>query len=204
MIANTPDTHHITRLLGEIAEGKTTARDELVSAVYQQLRKIAQVRMNAERPGHTLQATELVNEACIQMLPGLPGRSFHNRSEFYGAAAEAMRRVLIGHARKRLTQKRGGCAVVRLESDAIGNVAQLADSDDPHAIIALNEAFEQLERAHPDRAAVVKLRFFAGLSVEETAEALGVSLPTVKRRWRTARALLYDALERDVESGAIR
>lgn len=193
------DTHEVTRLLGEIAEGRDSARDELVTAVYDQLRKIAQVRMNAERPGHTLQATALVNEACMRLLPGLAERNVRDRFDFYGAAAEAMRRVLIDHARGRMREKRGGGEWERVQ---LNTVADLADADDPMTIIALNEAFEQLAREHPDRAEVVRLRFFAGLSVEETAATLGLSEPTVKRRWRTARALLFQALNRQTdESG---
>jgi RNA polymerase sigma factor (TIGR02999 family) len=124
------DTHQVTRLLGEIAEGKTSAREELVSAVYQQLRKIAQVRMAAERPGHTLQATALVHEACMRLLPGLGERNIKDRYDFYGAAAEAMRRILIGHARKRQCEKRGGGRDLEM-IDSVGNVAQLADANDP-------------------------------------------------------------------------
>ncbi len=185
------DTHQVTRLLGEIAEGKDAARDELVSAVYDQLRKIAQMRMKAERSGHTLQATALVNEACMRLLPGLEERNLRNRYDFFGAAAEAMRRVLLDHARKRLTEKRG--AGVQME--ALANVAELADAQDPFAVIALNEAFESLARDFPDRAAVVRMRFFAGLTIEETAETLGISLATTKRRWSTARAQLFKALK---------
>ncbi|MEZ5328111.1 MAG: ECF-type sigma factor [Verrucomicrobiales bacterium] len=190
------ETHYVTRLLGEIAEGKDSARDDLISAVYDQLRKIAQVRMNAERPGHTLQATALVNEACLRLLPGLAERNVRDRYDFYGAAAEAMRRVLIDHARGRMREKRGGGEWERVP---LNTVADLADAHDPMTIIALNDAFEHLAQAHPDRAEVVRLRFFAGLSVEETAATLGVSEPTVKRRWRTARALLFQALNRQVD-----
>ncbi|MEZ5328118.1 MAG: ECF-type sigma factor [Verrucomicrobiales bacterium] len=190
------ETHHVTRLLGEIAEGVDSARDELISAVYDQLRKIAQVRMNAERPGHTLQATALVNEACMRLLPGLAERNVRDRYDFYGAAAEAMRRVLLDHARKRLTEKRGG----GVDMEPIGNVADLADAQDPYTVIALNEAFEQLVADFPERAEVVRLRFFAGLTIEETAEALGVSLATTKRRWSTARAQLFKALRDSARS----
>ncbi len=189
------DTHQVTRLLGEIAEGKDAARDELVRAVYNQLRKIAQMRMAAERPDHTLQATALVHEAYLKLAPGLAEREIKNHYDFYGAASEAMRRILVDHARARSSQKRGGGLVLRLES-----VAQLADADDPEAVMALDEAFEILEKRHSDLARLVRLRFFAGLSVEETARVLEVSEPTVKRRWQMARMILFDLLEKKSES----
>ena len=185
------ETHHITRLLSQVAEGQEHARDDLVSAVYQQLRKIAQRRMAGEGPNPSLQATELVHEAYLKLEPGMGERGFRNRYDFYGAAAEAMRRILIDHARRRRAAKRGsGRAAV-----PIGNVAQLADTADPEAVLALNEAFEHLESENPDLAKVVGLRFFAGLSVQETAQTLGISEPTVKRRWRFARTVLFEVLE---------
>lgn len=188
------ETHRITLLLSQIADGDERARDELVTAVYQQLRKIAQVRMAAEGPGHTLQATELVHEAYLRLSPGMGERGFRNRYDFYGAAGEAMRRILIDHARRRRTAKRGsGQSALPLS-----NVAQLADTADPAAVLALNEAFERLESESPELGKLVRLRFFAGLDVAETAMALGVSEPTVKRRWRFARAVLFEALERKV------
>ncbi len=184
------DTHHVTRLLGEIADGKTAARDPLIEAVYEELRKIARVRMAAERPGHTLQATELVHLAFLKLAPDIGGRDFKNHHEFYAAAAEAMRRILIDHARKRGTAKRGG----PLGPVSIANVAELADEQDPSTILAFNESFELLDQDHPELAELVRLRFFAGLSVEETARVLDISEPTVKRRWRYARALLLASL----------
>jgi len=120
---DTSDIPNITRLLGEIAEGSTSARGELITAVYQQLRKIAQVRMAGERPDHTLQATALVHEAYLRLSDDLGGRVIKNRQDFYGAAAEAMRRILIDHARKHGAEKRGG-GLVRVP---LANVADLAD-----------------------------------------------------------------------------
>ena len=151
--------------------------------------------MSAERPDHALQATELVHEVYVKLLPSFEGY-LKSRYDFYGAAAEAMRRILIDHARTRLSKKRGDGAKVSIE-----NVAQLANDDDPEAVMALNEAFEKLDRDHPDLAKLVRLRFFAGLSVEETARVMEVSEPTVKRRWRVARTLLFDALEKNPRSG---
>ena len=191
------ETHRVTRLLGEIAEGKDAARDPLIEAVYGELRKIAKVRMAAERSDHTLQATELVNQAFLKISPDLGERDFRNHHEFYAAAAEAMRRILIDHARRRGAGKRGGGN----HPIAIANVAELADHSDPEAVMAFNEAFEWLARDHPDLAELVKLRFFAGLSVEETARLLEVSEATVKRRWRYARALLLNVLAGNETSG---
>lgn len=187
-----PQTHEVTRLLAEIAEGKGSARDELVATVYQQLRKIAQVRMNAERPDHTLQATALVHEVYVKLADELNGSSLKNRYDFYGAAAEAMRRILTDHARKRGAQKRGG-DFVRVP---MANVMELANAEDSRAVMVVDEAFEELHAEHPDFADVVRLRFFAGLSIEETAAVLSISTPTVNRRWKLARAMLHEILER--------
>jgi len=189
------DTHHVTRLLGEIAEGDTSARDELITAVYQQLRQIAQVRMTNERSGHTLQATALVHEAYLKLANDLGGKTIKNRYNFYGAASEAMRRILIDHARKRGAEKRD-CGLVRVPMANVANVANLAETAHPDAILAVDEAFEILLAEQPAFAEVVRLRFFAGLNVEETADVMGVSTPTVKRRWKLARAMLHEILER--------
>lgn len=185
------ETHRITHLLSQVAEGHEGARDDLIGAVYQQLRRIAQRRMAAEGLNPTLQATELVHEAYLKLEPGMGERGFRNRYDFYGAAAEAMRRILIDHARRRRATKRGSGRPAL----PISNVAQLADTGDPEAVLALNEAFEHLESENPELAKVVRLRFFAGLSVQETAKTLGISEPTVKRRWRFARTVLFESLE---------
>ncbi len=186
------DTHQVTHLLGEIAEGKSAARSKLVAAVYDQLRKIAQRRMVAERRDHSLQATELVHEAYVKLEANLGGPLIRNRLDFFGAAAEAMRRILVDHARRRGCQKRGG----GLTKVPIQNVAELAETDNPDHILAVDEAFECLQTEQPIFAEVVRLRFFGGLSVEETAEVLEISTPTVKRRWRLARAMLHEIMER--------
>ena len=193
-MAEVEDTHQVTRLLGDIAEGKTSAKGELISAVYQQLRKIAQVRMNDERPDHTLQATALVHEAYLRLSDNLGGNIIQNRRDFYGAAAEAMRRILIDHARKRGAEKRGGGHVVNVP---VQNVAALAETANPDSILAMDEAFEVLKTEQPECAEVVRLRFYSGLSIEETAEVLELSVPTVNRRWRLARAMLQENLERN-------
>ncbi|MBL8898131.1 MAG: sigma-70 family RNA polymerase sigma factor [Planctomycetes bacterium] len=160
----------------------------LVELVYEQLRKVAQLRMQGERQGHTLQATALVHEVYLKLAEGR-AVPWSARKEFYAAAAEAMRRVLIDHARMRGTAKRGGAR--RRE---VLNVADLAQHDDPSFALALDDAIGRLEREEPRAAAVVRLRFYAGLSVEETAETLGQSRRTTLRDWEFARAWLRDAL----------
>ncbi len=186
------DTHQVTHLLGEIAEGKSSARNELIDAVYDQLRKIAQVRMNAERSDHTLQATALVHEAYLKLAPGLGEREIKNRFDFYGAAAEAMRRILIDHARAQVTGKRRG---EKVSLNEIGDVACLANTNDSDLVVAVSEALESLANKHPDLATLVRLRFYAGLSIEETAKVLESSRATVNRRWSVARMLLFEAVQ---------
>jgi RNA polymerase sigma factor (TIGR02999 family) len=148
--------------------------------------------MTQERAGHTLQATALVHEAFLRVggVQGLRGRS---KPEFYNAAAEAMRRILVEHARARARLKRGGGAA-RLDLDLAG-VLDLAADVDPERILALDDAIRRLEGADPRAATVVRLRFLAGLSIEETAAAMDQSPRTVKRDWEFARAWLYQALD---------
>lgn len=151
--------------------------------MYDQLRAIAQQRMNAENVGHTLQATALVHEAFLRI--GHDRRlAFKDRAHFFATAAEAMRRILIDHARAR------GAAKRRSPGPEFLSVADLAEHPDPGQILALDEALRRLEDAEPDVAAVVRLRFYAGLSGDETAEALGVSPRQVDRLWAYARAWL--------------
>jgi RNA polymerase sigma factor (TIGR02999 family) len=161
---------------------------ELLAAVYEHLRAIARQRMSKENPGHTLQATALVHEAFLRI--GQDRRlPFRDRAHFYATAAEAMRRILIDHARSKNTDKRqprgGGVAPPELMS-----VVDLAENPDPDQILALDRAMERLEGAEPEVAAVVRLRFFAGLTVDDTAEALAISPRQVDRLWGYARAWL--------------
>jgi len=157
--------------------------DELLAAVYDQLRAIAQQRMNSENVGHTLQATALVHEAFLRSGQGrrVP---FRDRAHFFATAAEAMRRILIDHARAKGAAKRHPPGAELL------SVVDLAEQPDADQILALDEALERLEKAEPDVAAVVRLRFFAGLSVDDTAEALSISPRQVDRLWAYARAWL--------------
>jgi RNA polymerase sigma factor (TIGR02999 family) len=170
--------------------------------VYAQLRAIAQKFINHERPGHTLQATALVHEAYLRMLgadaPGSTGSTevkWHDRRHFYRAAAEAMRRILIEHARKRGAEKRGGGM-----KRTLLNVCDLAEDDRSIEILALDEAILRLEETDATAAEIVRLRFFAGLSVEQTAAALEMSDRTVRREWTYARAKLFHLLEESAEA----
>jgi RNA polymerase sigma factor (TIGR02999 family) len=165
----------------------------LLEEVYEQLRAIAQHRLNDESPGHTLQATALVHEAWLKLCQRHSVMALDRRL-FLIAAAEAMRRVLIDHSRGRDRVKRGGGAAVRSLPPDAGDVLDLAAERDPEQIVALERAVCRLETEHPKAAEVVKLRFFAGLSVADTAECLEISDRTVKRLWRFARAWLFNAL----------
>jgi len=164
---------------------------ELFSIVYEQLRGLARRRMAEERVDHTLQTTGLVHEAYLRLEAG--GQiKWSSRGQFFVAAAEAMRRILIEHARARGKLKRGGG-----HRRVLLNVLDLAAEEQIPEILALDEALCRLEQISPEVAAVVRLRFYAGLSVDETAQALGVSPRTVKREWTYARAVLYRELDGD-------
>lgn len=177
---------------GERANSAIAADDktpgELFHLVYDQLRHLARRRMNDEKSGHTLQATALVHEAYLRIAGNGEAR-WSDKTQFFFAAAEAMRRILIDHARARGQLKRGG-GRKRLPL----NVVDLAAEEQIPQILALDEAVSRLEQLSPTVAAVVRLRFYAGLSVEETAETLGISPRTVKREWTYGRAILHREL----------
>ena len=164
---------------------------QLLAQVYDQLRTIARARLSRERVGHSLQATELVHEAFLK-LQRHPSLMLADRARFFHAAAEAMRQILIDHARSKGRIKRGG-GMKRTMSD-VADVAELAEEQDPDQILALDEAIRRLEGEEPQAAEVLKLRFFTGLSVAETAELMGLSERTVKREWQYARAWMFRAL----------
>lgn len=167
----------------ESGGNQNAGSDHLLPLVYEQLRAIAQQRMTAERPGHTLQATALVHEVFLRI--GQNRRvAFRDRAHFFVVAAEAMQRILIDHARAK------GAAKRRPPAADLLSVVDLADQQDPDQIMALNSALERLERQEPEVAAVVRLRFFAGLSGEEAADALAISPRQVDRLWAYARAWL--------------
>ena len=175
----------MTRLLRQAQGGDAAATGELFSLVYEQLKQLAAQRMSGERTGHTLQSTALVHEVYLRLLENDRVR-WSGRGHFFFAAAEAMRRILVDHARVRSGQKRGGGR----KRVPLANVLEMASQEDSAQILALDEALFRLEKVSADVAAIVRLRFYAGLSVNETAEALGISPRTVKREWTYARAFL--------------
>jgi len=181
--------HQVTRLLEQAEQGQPQAAKALLPLVYEELRRLAAVRMSAERGDHTLQATALVHEAYLRLVGDRDVR-WSNRAHFFAAAAEAMRRILIDHARAKLGPRRGG-GLGKLPLD----VVDLAVTDNPEQILALDEAISRLEKEDADAARVVRLRFYAGLSIDEVAKALETSVSTVKREWSFARAFLFRALE---------
>lgn len=177
-----------TAWLADWRQGDLAARDRLVDAVYPELRAIAQRQLGGERAGHTLQATALVNEAYLR-LSGLERIEWRDRVHFVHMAARVMREVLVDHARRRAAHKRDGGERVSITS------VDLADgSGDGVDVAALDGALAALERFDADKARIVELRYFGGLTIEETAEALGSSPATVKRHWQVARSWLFEAL----------
>ena len=193
MPQNDPSKPDVTTLLAKASAGDDEANNQLLPLVYDQLREIAQMRMRGEQPDHTLQATALVHEVCLRLL-GERKVSWQNRGHFYATAAEAMRRVLIDHAKSKRRLKRGGDA-----KKMWLNVADLASQEDPENILALDEAIRRLELQNPEAAKVVELRFYAGLSIDDTAAAMDLSPRTVDRRWKFARAWLFQELAQSHE-----
>jgi RNA polymerase sigma factor (TIGR02999 family) len=184
----------VTRLLDAAAAGDPAAAADLLPLVYDELRKLAAARVARENPGQTLQATALVHEAYLRLVGDRSASAgFDNRGHFFAAAAEAMRRILIDRARQRQAEKRGG-DLRRVELDA---GALVADPDDRAAddLLALDQALQQFELEDPARARLVKLRYFAGLSIQEAAATLGISPATAKRHWIYARSWLYGKLQ---------
>lgn len=179
----------VTEALAALRNGDVEARDRLVRAVYDELREIARAHLRHERDDHTLVTTELVHEAYEKVLGDTPSASYSGRGHFFGAAARAMRQILVDHARRRNREKRGG-GVQPVALSAIGDVAAEAPVD----VVDLDAALDRLAELDERQARVVECRYFGGLSIEETAEALGISTATVKREWRMARAWLYAAL----------
>jgi RNA polymerase sigma factor (TIGR02999 family) len=174
------------------AENGPQSRDWL-PLVYRELRRKAQQYLKQERRDHTLTATALVHEAYLKLAGGNAG-DFQHTAQFYAAAAQAMRRLLIDHARAHRAQKRGGVRN-RLPGTVLDDVAQLSNSQPLEEILALDNALLRLQEQDDQAASVVRMRFYAGLSVEQTAAALGISPRTVKRDWQFARAWLYRELE---------
>jgi RNA polymerase sigma-70 factor (ECF subfamily) len=179
----------VTRLLSQMKEGNQEAAGQLVPLVYRELRRMAAAYMQRERPDHTLQATALVNEAYLRLAGGAQP-SLQNRAHFFAIAAHAMRQVLMDYGRQHRAGKRGGGAR-KVDIDAELFIAPGALED----VIAVDEALERLEKIDPRQSQLIELRFFAGLSVEDAADVMGVSPITIKREWRSAKAWLLRELE---------
>ena len=187
----------VTELLNALCHGQTGENDPLVSVVWSELRKIAGARLASESAKHTLQPTALVNEVFVRLLArpdettaSAEGSYWQNRSHFYGAASEAMRRILVDHARKKKSQKRGGNAKRLQGVDDLCD-HRIADYDE---ILDVNDALEQLEQAHPEKARLVKLRYFVGMTIPQAAEIMDISTATANRYWAFARAWLYERI----------
>jgi RNA polymerase sigma factor (TIGR02999 family) len=182
-------TGDLTRALAAASAGKPQAAENLLPLVYDELRRIAAQQLAREKPGHTLQATALVHEAYLRIASPGGDQNWANRRHFFAAAAEAMRRILVESARRKHRLRHGGDrARVDLEENEL-------PIDSPHEdLVALNEAFEQFAIEEPQKAELVKLRFFAGLDEQEAADVLGVSRTTAARHWAYARAWLFDRL----------
>ncbi len=183
-----PSTGEITRLLVELRSGNREAEVKLVPLVYSHLHRLAAHYMRHERPDHTLQATALVNEAYLRLV-SQEETGWQDRAHFFGVAARVMRQILVDHARARQAGKRGGPA----EKLPLDEALELSPARS-RELVALDDALESLGQIDPQQARVVELRFFGGLTVEETAEVLGISPRTVKRDWRVARAWLHGEL----------
>ena len=180
----TPSPEDVSRLLVAWGNGDEAARDELMPLVYGELHRLAHQYMNRERPGHTLQTSALVNEAFVKLVDQKDVH-WQNRAHFFGIAAQSMRRILVDHARSRHYAKRGGDArQVSLDEVAIVSPERAAE------VVALDDALNGLEEIDPRKSQIVELRFFGGLTIEETAEVLKVSPGTVMRDWTLAKAWL--------------
>jgi RNA polymerase sigma factor (TIGR02999 family) len=182
--------NEVTRLLGEMADGDVRAGEQLIAVVYAELRRMAANQMSAQ-PGQTLQPTALVHEAWLR-LGGEQLRGWQNRGHFYAAAAQAMRHILTDRARQRHALRHGG-GQQRIDLNAI----EVASTADDERLLALNEALEAFAAHDAMKAQLVKLRYFAGLTIEEAAHALGISEPTAKRWWIYARTWLYRKMKAD-------
>ena len=180
----------ITRILDSLDSNDPSAARQLLPLVYDELRKLAAAKLNHERPNHTLQATALVHEAWLKVLGDRDDSGtrirWNSRGHFFGAAAEAMRRILVDHARAVKAEKRGGQRR-QIQLETWNHPA----SDNPEKLLELDEALDRLESQHPAKAELVKLRFFTGLTVKEAAETLNISTATAERHWAYARAWLH-------------
>jgi RNA polymerase sigma factor (TIGR02999 family) len=186
----------VTRILQSIEDGDPLAAEQLLPLVYDELRKLAAARMAHEKPGQTLQATALVHDAYLRLVDVDKARHWNSRGHFFAAAAEAMRRILVDHVRSKRAWKRGG----RVDFERLDERATIVKSD-PDEILAVHEQLDKLQAEDELAATLVKLRYFAGLPIEQAAEVLGLSRATAYRTWTYARAWLRASLSESDESG---
>ncbi len=187
MATTSPPAGEVTRLLLAWRQGDREALGSLIPLVYSDLHRMAERHLRRERPGHTLQPTAIVNEAYLRLVGG-EGEAWQNRAHFFAAVARSMRRILVDHARARKAKKRGGDGTRYLLDTAVMVEPRAVD------LIAVDDALEKLAALDPEQGRVVELRFFAGLTEGETAEALGISSATVHRKWLSAKAYLHREL----------
>ena len=187
------DSGEVTRLLRRLRSGDEDATAKLIAAVYGELRRMAGRAMRSERPGHTLQPTALVNEAFLKLSRGAQVE-WRDRAHLFGVAARLMREILVDYARKRDAAKRGSRARITLDDSLLISEDRLGD------VVATDELVTRLEALDPRQGQIVELRFFGGLSVEEIAEVMRISTPTVKREWQSAKAWLHRELTRGAAS----
>ena len=177
---------NVTQLLADWGSGDRQALEELMPLVYQELHRLADYYLRRERQGHTLQAPALINEAYLKIIDQ-HSVNWQNRAHFFGVAAQMMRRILVDHARAHEAEKRGG----EFQKLSLDENLDASGGERDVNLVALDDALNRLAEMDPQKSKIVELRFFGGLSVEETAEVMGVSAPTVKRQWRMAKAWLY-------------
>jgi RNA polymerase sigma factor (TIGR02999 family) len=179
----------VTRILSAIEEGDPTAADQLLPLVYQELRKLAAAKVSREKPGQTLQPTVLVHEAYVRLVDCDKPQHWNGRGHFFAAAAEAMRRILVENARRKRRQKHGG-EMQRVDLEFAAAIEQPVGD-----LVALDEALARFEQLFPEKATLVKLRYFAGLTIPEACATMGVSTATAERYWRFSRAWLHSQLK---------
>jgi len=181
----------VTLLLSSVAQGNSKAAEELLVLVYNELRRLASHKMSRERPGQTLQPTALVHEAWLRLVSA-KNPQFENRAHFYAAAAEAMRRILIDRARRKLASRHGGGSV----AEEFDEAAFATTEPDDH-LLAVNDALDKLAKDYPRQAELVKLRYFAGMTIEESAQLLGIAVSTANNYWAFSRTWLF----REIKGG---
>jgi RNA polymerase sigma-70 factor (ECF subfamily) len=183
------ENSEITQMLLQLTDGNKDVVNRILPHIYDELRRLAGSYLRRERSDHTLQPTALVHEAYMKLIDQNRVK-WQNRAHFFGIAAQVMRRILMDHARKHTAEKRGGDAeVLPIEEEIL-----VVSHDRSAELVALDDALDELARVDPEKAKIVELRYFGGLSIEETAEVMGVSVPTVNRHWKMAKAWLYSEL----------